>query len=85
MIAYVHERTIGGGLPHLIDFSWATADTFRRSLRANEQTQMFVTISGLITCHSTLTPVARWPGRDSTLHRCGGCGRPGRVRSQLLK
>lgn len=32
MIAHAHETSIGSGLPHLIDFPWATADAFRRSL-----------------------------------------------------
>jgi hypothetical protein len=32
VIAHVHEWTIGSGWPQFIDFLWASADTFRRSL-----------------------------------------------------
>jgi hypothetical protein len=32
MIAHVHEGPILSGLPLLLDFSWSSADTFRRSL-----------------------------------------------------
>jgi hypothetical protein len=35
MIARVHGRTVESGLPHLIDFSSASADTFRRFLALN--------------------------------------------------